>query len=71
MPISWPAVYANFLLVARNQVRLDDLAKEIASENADDMLVAVPGATARNFWNTDGQAVEQLPQKIASPFGDW
>ena len=61
----------DFLLVARNRGRLDYLSREIASENADEMLVVVPGATAWNFWNTAGPAVEQLPQKMASPFGDW
>jgi hypothetical protein len=61
----------DFLRVARNRGRLDDLAKEIASENVDEMLVVVPGATTWNFWNTAGSAVEQLPQKMVSPFGDW
>jgi short-subunit dehydrogenase len=61
----------DFLLAARNQERLDYLSREIASENVDEMLVVVLGATARNFWNTAGPAVEQLPQKMASPFGDW
>ena len=61
----------DFLLVARNRGRLDYLSREIASENVDEMLVVVPGATARNFWNTAAPPVEYLPQKIVSPFGDW
>ena len=61
----------DFLLVARNRGPLDCLSREIATENVDEMLVVVPGATAWNFWNTAGPAVEQLPQKMASPFGDW
>jgi NADP-dependent 3-hydroxy acid dehydrogenase YdfG len=73
------AVYADllarriwdFLLVTRNQERLDDLSKEIASETVDEMLIVVPGATAPNFWNTAGPTVGRLPQVIASPFGDW
>jgi NADP-dependent 3-hydroxy acid dehydrogenase YdfG len=73
------AVYADllarricdFLLIGRNQERLDDLSKEIASETVDEMLVVMPGATATNFWNTAGPTIGQLPQKIASPFGDW
>jgi NADP-dependent 3-hydroxy acid dehydrogenase YdfG len=61
----------DFFLVARNQERIDNLSKEIAGETVDEMLVVVPGATATNFWNTAGPTVGQLPQKMASPFGDW
>jgi hypothetical protein len=62
---------SNFLLVTRNRERLADLPKETRSEYADEMLVDMPGATATNFWNTAGPAVEQLPQRIPCPFGDW
>ena len=61
----------DFLLAARNRGRLDDLAKEIASENVDELLVVVSEARATYFWNIGGPRVELLPQKIASPFGDW
>jgi hypothetical protein len=61
----------DFLLVAQNRGRLDDLAKEIASENVDEMLVVVPGARVTNFWNTADPPVEYLPQELVSPFGDW
>jgi NADP-dependent 3-hydroxy acid dehydrogenase YdfG len=71
----YPGVLArrirNFLLFARNRGRLDDLAKEIASENVDEMLVVVPEARVTSFWNTIGPTVGQIPQIVASPFGDW
>ena len=59
----------DFLPTARNQKRLDHFAKVIASENVDEMLVALPGARATNLSNTADPLV--LPQKLLSPFGDW
>jgi hypothetical protein len=55
----------------RNSEGLDYSSKEIAAENVDEMLVAMPAATARSFWNTASSPVEQLTHKIGSPFGDW
>ena len=59
----------DFLPAARNQKRLDHLAKLIASENVDEMLGALPGARATNLSNTPDPLV--LSQKVLSPFGDW
>jgi short-subunit dehydrogenase len=61
----------DILRVAQKQERLDDLSKEIASENVDEMLVFMPEATAANFRNSASPTVGQLPQKMACPFGDW
>ena len=60
-----------FVLVARNRGRLDDLTKEIASENVDEMLVVMPEARTTNLWTTADPPVEYLPQELVSPFGDW
>ena len=57
------------LLVTRNRGRR--LSNESAWGRVDEMLLVVPAATATNLWNNDALPVEQLPAKIASPFGDW
>jgi hypothetical protein len=46
------------------------LSTEIASENSDEMLVAMPWAVA-NFRSAHERQVAQLTQKGVSPFGDW
>jgi len=61
----------DFFLVTRSQQRLDDLSKEIISEKIDEMLALVPLVTAPHYLNTAGSSLEQLPQEVASPFGDW
>ncbi|HXB71890.1 MAG TPA: hypothetical protein VNY05_26870 [Candidatus Acidoferrales bacterium] len=61
----------DFLPVARNRERLVDMAKEIASESVDEMLVAIPAARAINLSNTADVPVQYLPAKILNPFGDW
>ncbi len=57
----------DFVLVARNPERLDYFSKQIL----DEMLVAMPRATVRNLWDIVLAPVEQLTDKIGSPFGDW
>ena len=62
---------SDFLSFTRNRELLHNWSSEYAWQNVDEILVDVPGARATNFWNTAELPVEQLPQKIASPFGDW
>jgi hypothetical protein len=61
----------DFLPVPRYREGLVDMAKEIASESVDEMLVAIPGARAINISNTADVPVQYLPPKLLSPFGDW
>ena len=48
----------------------DPLSTEIACENVDEMLIAMPWASTI-FGNAPDPTVAQPPQKMASPFGDW
>ena len=57
------------LQVTRNRER--HLPHESVWESADEMLGCVQKTAATNFWNTAGTPIEQIPQKIGSPFGDW
>jgi len=59
------------LPAARNRERLVDLAKEIASESVDGMLVVIPGARVINLSNTTDVPDQYPPAKILNPFGDW
>ncbi len=58
------------VLVARDRERFNYLAP-IASENVDELLVALPMASTANLWNTADVPVQDLPPKLLSPFGDW
>ena len=60
-----------FLAVARNPERAFNLAKEIASVNADEMLVSIPGLRVTDLSNTADLPAQYLSRGIPSPFGDW
>lgn len=60
-----------FLPVTRNRERLVGLAKEIASESIDEMLVAIPGRSTASRSNTADVPVQYLSRRVPCPFGDW
>ena len=56
------------LLALRSRGPLVDSPKVRGSENADELLLVVPGARTGDFWNPASSA--QLSQRVASPFAD-
>jgi len=58
------------VLIARDRERLNYLAP-IASENFDELLVAIPGASTAKLSNTAEVPAQYLLPKLLSPFGDW